>query len=295
MTRRPRGEIRIPASLAESAQREGRLAWLDALPALLSETAGRLGLVLGEPYEPGGRTAWVAPGRTAAGDDVVVKVGWRHPEARDEADGLRLAGGGGTVRLLSEESRGESTVLLLERCVPGTALSERPEAEQDAVVAGLLRRLWRAPPGGGSFRPLESMCRQWTEEYAARPAQERSPVDPGLAREGIALFGSLSRPGPDDVLLHTDLHAGNVLAATREPWLAIDPKPYVGDRTYDVLQHLLNCPRRLASDPLGLVGRMADLAELDAERLRLWLFARCIQQSPGWPFLVPVARRLAPR
>ena len=288
------GDLRIPANLAGSARREGRLGWLEALPALVSQTAGRLGLVLGEPYEPGGRNAWVAPGRTATGGDVVVKVAWRHPEARDEAEGLRLAGGEGMVRLLSEESCGESTVLLLERCVPGTALSERPEPEQDLVIAGLLRRLWQVSPDAGSFRSLESMCRRWTEEYAARPDHERSLVDPGLAREGIALFGSLCRPAPDDVLLCTDLHAGNVLAATREPWLGIDPKPHVGDRTYDVLQHLLNCRSRLARDPLGLVGRMADLAGLEADRLRLWLFARCVQQSPGWPFLAPVARRLAP-
>ena len=42
------------------------------------------------------------------------------------------------------------------------------------------------------------------------------------------------------MLLHTDLHAGNVLAAKREPWLAIDPKPYVGDPVYDVTQHIFN-------------------------------------------------------
>jgi streptomycin 6-kinase len=51
--------------------------------------------------------------------------------------------------------------------------------------------------------------------------------------------------------LCTRLHVGNVLAAEREPWLVIDPKPYVGDPTYDVLQHVAelrsaaeNRPRR---------------------------------------------------
>jgi streptomycin 6-kinase len=54
---------------------------------------------------------------------------------------------------------------------------------------------------------------------------------PGLASEGLDLFLELSRPGPTDVLLHTDLHAGNVLAGERQPWMLIDPKPYVGDPT----------------------------------------------------------------
>ena len=74
----------------------------------------------------------------------------------------------------------------------------------------------------------------------------------------------------------------------------IDPKPYVGDRTYDVLQHMLNCTERLATDPRGFARRIADLAQLDAERLELWLFARCVQESRNDDDLHPVARRLAP-
>jgi streptomycin 6-kinase len=96
-------------------------------------------------------------------------------------------------------------------------------------------------------------------------------------------------------MLCTDLHAGNVLAAEREPWLLVDPNPYVGDPTYDPLQHLLNCEQRLRSDPLGLATRLADLLDLDRDRLVLWLFARCVQESPDWPVLAEVALHLAPR
>lgn len=119
-------------------------------------------------------------------------------------------------------------------------------------------------------------------------------VDPGLARDGIALFRTL--PGDTDrhVMLCTDLHAGNVLAAEREPWLVIDPKPYVGDPTYDVLQHLLNCRDRLRANPVGMARRMSDLAGLDPDRVQLWLFARCVQESLHWPDLGEVARRIAP-
>ena len=74
--------------------------------------------------------------------------------------------------------------------------------------------------------------------------------------------------------LATDLHAGNVLRAQREPWLVIDPKPFAGDRPYDATQHLMNCKAKLRSDPEGTVRRFADLLELDHRRIRLWLFAR---------------------
>jgi streptomycin 6-kinase len=76
------------------------------------------------------------------------------------------------------------------------------------------------------------------------------------------------------MLLATDLHAGNVLRAEREPWLVIDPKPFVGDPAYDATQHLLNCRGRLHADPLRLIGRVSRLLDLDERRLRLWTFAR---------------------
>ncbi|HEX2090839.1 MAG TPA: aminoglycoside phosphotransferase family protein [Longimicrobiaceae bacterium] len=76
------------------------------------------------------------------------------------------------------------------------------------------------------------------------------------------------------MLLATDLHAGNVLRAVREPWLVIDPKPFVGDPAYDATQHLFNCRARLRADPDGTIQRFAELLELDPERVRLWTFAR---------------------
>ena len=90
----------------------------------------------------------------------------------------------------------------------------------------------------------------------------------------VALARELAATQPRTVLLHGDFHPGNVLAAAREPWLAIDPKPYVGDPAYDTLQHMLNFPGRLAADPAGLARRMAGLLDLDADRVRLWLRPR---------------------
>lgn len=205
---------------------------------------------------------------------------------------MREWDGDGAVRLHAVEDFDDTVALLLERCVPGTTLAGRPEPEQDIVIAGLLRRLWRDPAPGHRFRSLQVMCDDWADEFEQKVAAGRGTVDPGLAREGIALFRSLPATAERSVLLCTDLHAENVLAAEREPWLVIDPKPYVGDPAYDVLQHLLNCDERLRAEPLALVWRMADLLGLDRDRVRLWLFARCVQESPDQPALADVARGL---
>lgn len=96
------------------------------------------------------------------------------------------------------------------------------------------------------------------------------------------------------VLLCTDLHAENVLAAEGEPWLAIDPRPFIGDPAYDAIQHMLNCDTRLASDPVALAHRMADLLELDPNRVKLWLFARSAQEALHDPTMRTPAALLAP-
>ena len=199
------------------------------------------------------------------------------------------------MRLHAAHDFGEAHALLIERCRPGTELSDRPEPEQDTVIAALLRRLWVRPGPGHRFRSLELMCHQWADRFEQSMATGRaSTLDPGLARAGIALFRELpATPGPR-VLLCTDLHAGNVLAAAREPWLVVDPKPHVGDPAYDPLQHMLNCEERLHADPRGLARRMAGLLDLDPDRVLAWLFARCVQESAEWPVLAGVARTLAP-
>jgi streptomycin 6-kinase len=110
------------------------------------------------PFTPGGQTAWVAPVRDHTGAELVLKVGWRHPKAEHEADGLRAWAGHGAVRVHAAERTADTIALLLERCRPGTPLAVRPEPEQDEVVAGLLRRLWIAPPAGSVVRPLQQMC-----------------------------------------------------------------------------------------------------------------------------------------
>jgi streptomycin 6-kinase len=293
-----------------TTEREERHAWLAALPEVIRQARERWSLTIGEPFQPGGQTAWVAPARDGAGADLVLKVAWPHPEAAHEADGLRAWAGSGAVRLHAAHDFGPSRALLLERCRPGTELSARPEPEQDTVIATLLRRLWIQPGPGHPFATLDQMCQRWAEQserILAAGQQQQQPtlaapaapaalaaLDPGLVRVGLALFRELPATADRQVLLATDLHAGNVLAAAREPWLVIDPKPHVGDPAYDPLQHMLNCDDRLRSDPRGLARRMAGLLSLDPDRVLRWLFARCVQESADDPALAEVARQIAP-
>jgi streptomycin 6-kinase len=123
---------------------------------------------------------------------------------------------------------------------------------------------------------------------------ERSCLKAPLAKEGNRLLRALPRSGGDAPLLHTDLHAGNVLAAEREPWLAIDPKPYIGDPACDVTQHIFNGVFIEGADAEALATRMARLLDLDLNRILLRLFARAVEASPYWGGMADLVQTLYP-
>lgn len=270
----------VPYRLREATDLGGpeREQWLYRLPGLVDGLVRRWGLRLGDPFEPGGGCSWVAPGVDPAGKQIVLKVAWLHSEGLHEAEGLALMAGRGAVAVREIDHSDDQTVsMLLERCTPGTELRARPEPEQDVVIAGLLREVWATPlPADHVFRPLSQMVDHWTDRAEEILLVHPERVDAGIAREGFASFRDLARTGPRPVLLWTDLHAANVLYDAQRGWRTIDPKPYLGDPHYDVLQHLVNCPDRLTADPYGLIARIADLTELDADRIARWLAARCV-------------------
>jgi streptomycin 6-kinase len=261
--------IEIPQWLVETCDNEKRKNWLAGVPTAVMELIERWTLSIGPMFEREPGPSWVSPVTRQDGTSAVLKLGMPHMEAEHEIAGLRFWHGNGAVELLEADE--PYNAMLLERCVPGTILRDEPEPEQDIVIAALLQRLWRVPSSPHPFRPLAQMTVNWCSE--TRQAKERWP-DAGLVNEGLRLFDELSRPAPTDVLLATDLHAANVLRAQREPWLMIDPKPFVGDPAYDATQHLFNCRERLYGDPDGTIRRFVDLLGVDYERVRLWTFAR---------------------
>jgi streptomycin 6-kinase len=269
--------LTIPSSLAaSSAISSEATAWLGRLPELVDDLRRRWSLTLEEPFDgPEVSAAWVARAIRADGTPAVLKVSMLHMEADHEIDGLRFWDGDPTVRLV--EADDGLGAMLLERCEPGTWLRELPEPEQDVIIAGLLKRMWRLPPSPHPFQTLAEMIALWVEETKENEA--RWP-DPGLVREGLQMFDALA-PGPEGghVVLATDLHAGNVLRAEREPWLVIDPKPFVGDPAYDATQHLLNCEERMVEAPIETIERYSDLLDVDAGRVRRWMFARAAAEN----------------
>jgi len=286
--------LRIPHGLAASCHKTPeRAAWLDHLPDVMRNLAHKWSLTLDAPFDGEEVScSYVAAVVRADGTRAVMKIGMPHMEGGHEIHGLRFWDGDPTVRLLMADD--DLGAMLLESCEPGTVLRTLPECDQDVVISGLLRRLWRAPSAQHPFRPLSDLTEYWSDQTLAHIEQW---PDTGLVREGLRLFEALPRTAPIEVLLATDLHAGNVLRSEREPWLVIDPKPFVGDPAYDATQHLFNCRARLRSDPDETIRRVTDLLGVDRERVRLWTFARAAAEPrDNWMHddSIALARVLAP-
>jgi streptomycin 6-kinase len=281
------------AVVANCRKSPERMMWLENLPTLVQQLKHLWELtpdatLSGE--EPS--CSYVEAVRRSDRTPAVLKISMPHMEQEHESDGLRFWNGDAAVRLL--ESDDELGAMLLERCQPGTTLRALNEYDQDVVISGLLRRLWQPLPTLHRFRPLSDLMKHWSNATLAEI--ERWP-DVGLVREGLEMFTKLPYTANTNVLLLTDLHAGNVLRAERQPWLAIDPKPFVGDPAYDGTQHLFNCSTRLQSHPDETIRRLADLLEVDYGRLRLWTFARsAAEPRDDWSNRewVDLARELAP-
>ncbi|MGP9843814.1 aminoglycoside phosphotransferase family protein [Brachybacterium sp. 107] len=279
----------LPRLLASNDD-PGVAAWRAELPQVVATVLTQWSLVASAPFSPGGSAAWVAPVQDRDGTELVLKVAWAHEESRDEAAGMTVWQGRGAARVLRSELQGPTSLLLMEQVLPGTPLADLLTwPERDEVAAGLLREMWFRPEAvlpaaeAAQFRPLSHMCAWWADEAQARADDGRSPLPRDVIDRGLALFRLLPLEWDgDQVLLATDFHPSNVLArgegAARE-WVLIDPKPYVGDPHYDLLQHMLNDPERVTSQPGAFAERMAGLTGLDPVRARQWLFARCVQEA----------------
>ncbi|MER5258326.1 MULTISPECIES: aminoglycoside phosphotransferase family protein [unclassified Streptomyces] len=270
-------DIRIPDGLIESqyeyAGEPGR-AFIAALPARVTEFVERWDLrVDGPPMH--GMAALVLPVvRRGDGTPAAVKFQLLDEETEGEPVGLRVWDGDGAVRLLDHDA-GTGT-MLLERLDSGRMLSTMKDTRKAVlVIAELLARLTAVPAPQG-MRGLGDIAAEMVDDLPQALKAISDPAERAIVeRCGGAVREVMGEPG--DRLLHWDLHLENVLAAEREPWLAIDPKPLAGDPGFDLWPALNN--RFDVDDVLWRFDAMSEVLGLDRERARAWTLGRVLQNA----------------
>ncbi len=248
-------------------------AWLQKLSTLISACEQRWSLTALQPF-PNLSYNYAAPAIRADGSEAVLKLGVPHPELMSEIEALRLYDGHGIARLLEHDAA--QGALLLERLQPGTTLVNMDDDEQATVIAaGVMRQLWRPVPHDHPFPTLD----RWTR--ALRDIRDMfdggtGPLSERLVDMAQQLLRDLLDAPTGEVLLHGDLHHDNILQATRQPWLAIDPKGVVGEPEYEVGALLHNPMPKLLQMPQpgrALARRIDVLSEqlnFDRQRVVAW-------------------------
>jgi len=215
------------------------------------------------------------------GTPYVLKMSPPNEEFRQEVVALKLYDGDGIAKLIRADKQGGA--MLLERLRPGVSFWRTDDDElATRTCAELLLQLWRPVEDMSPFRDLQSWTRALPAYLEQNPNGGALPQN--FARKANDLLTELLQEQTDPVLLHADLHHGNILSATRQPYLAIDPKGIVGARAFDVTAFLRNPYdltkradfKRVLETRLSIFSEMLGLSK---EELARWGYMFCALSS----------------
>ncbi|MBE1609620.1 aminoglycoside phosphotransferase family protein [Actinopolymorpha pittospori] len=270
-------EIDIPDTFVEERTRiagtQGH-QWIAGIPALVERLCERWDLRLdSESPRHGANSLVLSARRRVDGAPCVLKVCQPPETTVTEAIGLRAWAGRGVVRLLDAWT--DDGALLLERLDAGRSLADVELLPAAELAGALLRRLTMpAPPG---IPRLADIGTEIAETVWPRQRALGGPL-PGPWVDLAARTARDLAADAGESLVHADLHYGNVLAGTREPWLAIDPRPVAGDPEYSVPELMWTRIDEAAepADVRDLLTALADAGGLDRDRARAWTVVRAV-------------------
>jgi streptomycin 6-kinase len=262
-------------------------AWLDGLPQTVWRLTRLWSLRIDGPPYGGGSHSYVVPVRRDDGSQAVLKVIYRDGENRGEPTALRQYAGDGAVRL--HEYDPATGAMLMERAVPGNRLKstrffghKTPQAawRRIRIATGLYRRLWRpvaALDGYPDLPAATEMLDQWRRDFGDPRGDARNGPAANRLDLAVDLCERLADP-PELGIGNRDTHLDNIVSAEREPWLVIDPKPYVAERAFDGGYFLFKQQYHGPHSGADLLHAVAEGLGADVERVRAWALLRAIDR-----------------
>ncbi|HLT09802.1 MAG TPA: aminoglycoside phosphotransferase family protein [Micromonosporaceae bacterium] len=262
--------VRVPETVRAKAITAGEAAWLDGLPALVSELADRWNITVGQSFDDA-TEALVAEAMLANGMPAVLKIvvprAGNH--ARNEITMLRLDAGRGCVRLLAhDEARG---AMLLERLGRSMYELDLPIRERHEILCSLAQRVWRPAPEAGL--PTGADKGRWLQAFITSTWEELGRPCSELAVRHALDCADRRIAAHDDaraVLVHGDVHQWNALESPTG-FKLVDPDGLLAEPEYDLGVMMREDPVELMDgDPYERAVWLAERTGLDAMAIWEW-------------------------
>jgi streptomycin 6-kinase len=286
--------IALPAAYVDGmrqSMKQAAASWLAALPGHIEDVLVRWNLTVDGGQVRHGFAAVVLPVLTADGQEAVLKVGYQDAYTRTEVPALCVWGGRGAVRLLESDlsldpaEDGGVGALLLERLDSDMSLHRIGDDEGAEITGNILAKLAAQPTTDEDLTGvmnLRDVAARWVDELPQAWSELDGPCDRHLLDVAVEVCRTLG-PETHESLVHIDLHQANVLAGTREPWLAIDPQAMLADPAFCLVPFLRNRWKTVAeadNPHKALMCRfdiLTETAGVDRERAAAWTLARTVE------------------
>ncbi|WP_218813599.1 aminoglycoside phosphotransferase family protein [Rickettsiella endosymbiont of Dermanyssus gallinae] len=244
--------------------------WLGNLPDLLAHYAKKWQLTVKDCFNNASFNV-VAEVILDNGHAAILKCGVPSKEFINEIAALQHFNGVGSVKLLGAEAG--AGIMLLERLVPGTLLEEIPDETQRVISSvELIKKLHRPCQETAVFPSLADWFQGFQRLFQYFQGRTGPFPKPLIERADAISKELLMSMGPT-VLLHGDLHYGNILLSDKYGWLAIDPKGVIGEQEYEI-----PFPRLKGEVNKNLIKRRLDqfieISGFDRSRVLGWAFCK---------------------
>jgi streptomycin 6-kinase len=214
-----------------------------------------------------GYLGYVLPCRRQDGTAAILKLSPDPHGAEQQATALSAWAGGGAVPLLGKSFEGNGGALLIGRVVPGDALQplDDPGGQRIACCLQRLAHVSASSVCGSLPSGIERL-----DALIAANAHHLRALSPSLRRHQdriIALANAVRRSrGPQEraILLHGDLHAGNLLLGSNNELVVIDPTPALGEPEQDIGDAAAK--NDWGQDLSRRVKRLADACHADSKK-----------------------------
>lgn len=224
----------------------------------------------GQPLET--HTSQLLPVVTKDGQKAILKL----TDDDSERNGCELMvwwNGNGAAKVLAHAAG----AILLERATGAGSLADMSWSGNDAQACRIIcHAASRLHLPRNASTPALTPLLYWFRDLA--PAAKKHG---GILTHCAEVANVLLSSPQNEVVLHGDLHHGNIIDFGTKGWLAIDPKGLVGERGFDYANIFTNPDLADPTKPVAIeperfaqrVNIVSEIARIERQRLLMWIIA----------------------